>query len=179
MLWNDLYRQTLGLIPGYSAVAEQRPFVYIDSVEQSLHFIDTEENESRTYPVSTSENGLGNLSDSNQTPTGIHRIKQKIGAGQPKGMVFKGRESTGRISDEHDQRMMDEITSRILWLDGLEPGINQGGKNDSYSRYIYIHGTSDENRIGQPVSIGCIRMNNDDVIELFDNVLVNDLVIIR
>ncbi|MDH5355023.1 MAG: L,D-transpeptidase [Gammaproteobacteria bacterium] len=179
MLWDDLYRQTLSLVPGYSAVADQRPFIYIDSVRQCLHCIDIEESESKTYPVSTAEKGLGNRLDSNKTPFGVHRIKQKIGGAQPKGMVFKGREPTGRISDEYDQRMIDEITSRILWLDGLEKGVNKGGDHDSYSRYIYIHGTSDEKRIGQAVSIGCIRMNNDDVIELFDNVLVNDLVIIR
>lgn len=179
MLWDELHRQTLNLIPGYSAVADQRPFIYIDSVKQCLHCIDIEESESRTYSVSTAENGLGNRLDSNKTPFGVHRIKQKIGGGQPKGMVFKGREPTGRISSDHDQRLMDEITSRILWLDGLEKGINKGGAYDSYSRYIYIHGTSDEKRIGQPVSIGCVRMKNDDVIELFDNALVNDLVIIR
>ena len=73
----------------------------------------------------------------------------------------------------------DEITSRILWLDGMEEGVNKGGIHDSYERYIYIHGTSDERRIGQPVSIGCVRMKNVDVIELFDEVLISDLVIIR
>jgi lipoprotein-anchoring transpeptidase ErfK/SrfK len=78
-----------------------------------------------------------------------------------------------------DIRDKDEITSRILWLDGLEEGVNRGGDNDTYSRYIYIHGTTDEKRIGQPVSAGCIRMTNDDVIELFDEVLVDDLVLIR
>jgi lipoprotein-anchoring transpeptidase ErfK/SrfK len=66
-----------------------------------------------------------------------------------------------------------------MWLDGLEPGLNKDGVNDSFSRYIYIHGTSDERRIGEPVSLGCIRMTNKDVIELFDAVLVNDLVLIR
>ena len=94
-------------------------------------------------------------------------------------MIFKAREPTGRIFDPFDIREEDEITSRILWLDGMEPGVNQGGSNDTHGRYIYIHGTADENRIGQPVSIGCIRMTNDDVIALFDDVLVNDLVIIR
>ena len=78
-----------------------------------------------------------------------------------------------------DNREIDEITSRILWLDGLEEGINRGGPYDTFSRYIYIHGTSDEKRIGEPVSAGCIRMKNDDIVELFDEVLVNDLVIIK
>ena len=94
-------------------------------------------------------------------------------------MIFKGREPTGRIFDPIDIREKDEITSRILWLDGLEPGVNQGGSSDTHSRFIYIHGTSEEVKVGRPVSIGCIRMSNDDVIDLFDEVLVNDLVVIR
>jgi lipoprotein-anchoring transpeptidase ErfK/SrfK len=73
----------------------------------------------------------------------------------------------------------DEITSRILWLDGLEEGINHGGVYDTFDRFIYIHGTSDEKRIGEPVSAGCIRMKNKDIIELFNEVLVDDLVLIR
>ena len=93
-------------------------------------------------------------------------------------MVFKAREPTGNIADNLDNREQDQITSRILWLDGLEEGVNCGGVYDTYARYIYIHGTSDEKRIGEPVSAGCIRMKNDDVIELFDEVLVNDLVVI-
>ena len=94
-------------------------------------------------------------------------------------MVFEAREPIGRIARNLDNRDQDEITSRILWLDGLEQGVNRDGKCDTYSRYIYIHGTSDERRIGEPVSAGCIRMKNDDVIELFDDVLVNDLVLIK
>ena len=97
------------------------------------------------------------------------------------------RNSAGSMKDrrserggtKNDNREDDEITSRILWLDGLESGFNNGGVHDSYTRYIYIHGTSDEMRIGQPVSHGCIRMKNLDVIELFDEVLINDLVIIQ
>ena len=80
--------------------------------------------------------------------------------------------------DDLDNRERDEITSRILWLDGLEDGINLNGVYDTYARYIYIHGTSDEKRIGKAVSGGCIRMKNDDIIELFDDVMVNDLVLI-
>jgi lipoprotein-anchoring transpeptidase ErfK/SrfK len=94
-------------------------------------------------------------------------------------MIFEARKPTGRIASSLDNREKDEITSRILWLDGLQEGINKGGVYDTYSRYIYIHGTSDEERIGEPVSAGCIRMKNDDVIELFDEVLVDDIVVIR
>ncbi len=179
MRWEDLYPQVSELVPGNSALADERPFVFVDSMKQQLMLIDIDDSECKTYPVSTAAKGIGNLTNSNKTPFGLHKIKQKIGGGQPKGMVFKGRESTGRISDELDARLLDEITSRILWLDGLEPGVNRGGDRDSFERFIYIHGTSDEKRIGEAVSIGCIRMKNDDVIELFDELLVNDLVIIR
>jgi len=122
---------------------------------------------------------MGNRIDSYKTPFGIHRVRQKIGGGQPRGMVFEAREPVGRVAHDLDNRDQDEITSRIMWLDGLEQGVNRDGAYDTYSRYIYIHGTSDEKRIGEAVSAGCIRMKNDDVIELFEDVLVNDLVLIK
>jgi hypothetical protein len=179
MLWQDFYRQVLEKFPGNSTLADQRPFIFIEAHKQLLHWIDIDEAENKSYPVSTAANGLGNRIESNKTPIGIHRIKQKIGGGEPRGMVFKSREATGHVSDKTDNREEDEITSRILWLDGMEQGFNKGGVHDTYSRYIYIHGTSDEERIGQAVSHGCIRMKNQDVIELFDEVIVNDLVIIQ
>ena len=179
MLWQDIYRQVLEKFPGNNALADQRPFIRIDSRKQQLNWIDLDEAENKSYSISTAANGLGNRVDSNKTPIGIHRIKQKIGGGEPQGMVFKARVSTGQISNKTDNREEDEITSRILWLDGLEQGFNKGNVHDTYERYIYIHGTSDEKRIGQPVSHGCIRMKNQDVIELFDEVLVNDIVIIQ
>ena len=138
-----------------------------------------DELENKSFPISTAANGLGNQINSNKTPTGIHRIRQKIGGDAPAGMIFEAREPSGRICKNTDNREKDEITSRIMWLDGLEAGFNKGGVNDSFARYIYIHGTSDEKRIGRPVSHGCIRMTNKDVIELYDNALENDLVLIR
>lgn len=177
--WLDINREVAPRLHGNSALADQRPFIYIDSTRQQLHFVDIDEENNRSYRISTAENGMGNRIDSFKTPFGIHRIRKKIGGGQPRGMVFESREPCGRIARNLDNRDKDEITSRILWLDGLEEGVNQGGAYDTYERYIYIHGTSDEKRIGQPVSAGCIRMKNDDVIELFDEVLVNDLVLIR
>lgn len=180
MRWDDLYRQIVGLIPGGNlALADERPVIYIDCTKQLLHHIDFDADQNRIYHVSTAANGPGNIVGSHKTPLGVHRIKQKVGGGQPWGMIFKGREPTGRICDPNEIREDDEISSRILWLDGLEAGFNRGGDCDTFSRYIYIHGTSDEKRIGQPASVGCIRMKNDDVIELFDKVLVNDLVVIR
>lgn len=125
----------------------------------------------REYPVSTAKNGLGEMSGSYCTPRGRHRIAEKIGAGQPLFAVFKARVPTGEIwspelAAEYPGR--DWILTRILWLEGVERGRNRGGEVDTHDRYIYIHGTDEEHRIGQPVSHGCIRMKNRDVAELFD-----------
>jgi lipoprotein-anchoring transpeptidase ErfK/SrfK len=179
MRWRDVNREIATRLAGSAALADERPIMVIDSIRQQLHWIDIDDELNRCYPVSTAANGMGNQVDTYKTPIGIHRVRQKIGGGAPRGMVFEARKPSGRITGNLDNREQDEITSRILWLDGLEPGVNQGGDCDTYSRYIYIHGTSDEKRIGEAVSAGCIRMNNDDVIELFEDVLVNDLVLIR
>ncbi len=179
MLWHDLKREFAARLAGNPALADERPFIYIDSKQQQLHWIDIDAEHNRSYSISTAEKGMGNRAESYKTPVGIHRIRQKIGGGQPQGMVFEARQPTGKVVRDFDNREKDEITSRILWLDGLEGGHNCGGDCDTYSRFIYIHGTSDEKRIGEPVSAGCIRMRNDDVIELFEEVLVNDLVLIR
>lgn len=125
----------------------------------------------RKYPVSTSKLGIGSLQNSQKTPLGRHFIAKKIGAGAPSGMIFKNRISTGktaRINKTVRPSGEDHVTSRILWLKGLEPGKNQGGRVDSYHRFIYIHGTPDEGLIGRPASHGCVRMTNADVIDLFD-----------
>ena len=179
MQWPELYRLAAEKLDDNPALADQRPFVLIDSNEQRLYWIDRDAGASCSFPISTARNGMGNRIDSNMTPLGLHRIRQKIGAGEPQGMVFKGRVATGRVAANLDNREQDEITSRILWLDGLEEGLNRNGDCDTYARYIYIHGTSDEARIGEPVSAGCVRMCNLDVVELFDRVEVDDLVFIR
>ena len=132
------------------------------------------------YPVSTAERGTGNREGSLQTPLGLHRVDEKIGAGAPLGMIFRGRRPTGQqaeiLTGPNERAARDDVTTRILWLAGLEPGVNQGGDVDSKRRYIYIHGTPEEGRIGQPASHGCVRMTNEDVIELFDRVEVGALV---
>lgn len=179
MRWQDISREIAPRLRGNPALADERPIIYVDSGAQRLYWLDIEADNDRSYPVSTAANGIGNRVDSNRTPFGVHRVRQKIGGEQPRGMVFEARQPTGRIARNLDNRDKDEITSRILWLDGLEPGINRDGDFDTFSRYIYIHGTTDERRIGEAVSAGCIRMTNDDVIELFDEVLVDDLVLIR
>ena len=134
------------------------------------------------FPVSTARNGAGELADSFCTPRGTHRIAQKIGDDAPLFAVFKSRVATGEVWTpelEAADPGRDWILSRILWLDGLEPGKNQGGNVDSHDRYIYIHGTNEEDQIGKPVSHGCIRMRNADVVSLFDQVSVDTRVHIR
>jgi hypothetical protein len=136
----------------------------------------------RQWLVSTSRYGIGNRSGSNQTPLGAHYVRNKIGAGAEPLTIFRSRKNTGKIAEiENRPRATgdDYVTTRILWLSGLEPGKNQGGKVDSYSRYIYIHGTHEEGLIGQPASHGCIRMRNADVIELFDLLPSSSLVLIE
>lgn len=129
----------------------------------------------RQYPVSTAANGLGERDGSHCTPRGRHRIAEKIGAGAPLHAAFKGRKPTGEIWSpalDAAEPGRDWILTRILWLEGLEPGRNKGGSVDSHARYIYIHGTNEAHRIGTPASHGCIRMKNTDVAELFDLVQV-------
>jgi len=123
------------------------------------------------YSVSTALNGPGEQFGSEQTPRGRHYIRARIGGDQPQNAVFIGRRPTGEIysqdlADAHPNR--DWILSRILWLCGREPGKNRGGKVDSMRRYIYIHGTPDTEPMGVAKSHGCVRMRNQDVIELFD-----------
>jgi lipoprotein-anchoring transpeptidase ErfK/SrfK len=125
----------------------------------------------RQYPVSTAVNGPGEENGSLRTPRGRHRIAEKIGAGMPLYSAFRARVPTGEIwTPELDAANpgRDWILTRILWLEGLEAGKNRGGNVDTHDRYIYIHGTHEEHRIGTPASHGCIRMRNIDVAELFD-----------
>jgi hypothetical protein len=125
----------------------------------------------RDYPVSTSRYGPGELDGSQCTPRGLHRIRARIGTDQPRNAVFVGRRPTGEVySRELAGRFpgRDWILTRILWLCGEEPGRNRLGRVDSMRRYIYIHGTPDTEPMGMPFSHGCIRMRNDDVLELFE-----------
>ena len=158
----------------------RRPILFIDSGSQTLRLVKEDKAVASVYTVSTSRHGLGQQQDSYRTPSGWHRIAEKIGEGEPEGLVFRARQSTGQVCESYapGREEEDVITSRILWLDGLQPGFNRGGEVDSRNRFIYIHGTADEAHIGQAVSIGCVRMTNHDVIELFEQVEVGDLVLI-
>lgn len=136
----------------------------------------------KAYVISTSKRPPNTIEGSLGTPPGLHSIAKKIGDGQPPGIVFKGRVATGFHFNEVMDRTGDEtsnlITTRILWLKGLEAAKNQGPGVDSYDRYIYIHGTNHEDQLGERQSAGCVLMGNLDILELYDKVRVGDPVLI-
>jgi|TARA_B100001939_G_scaffold51526_1_gene40782 lipoprotein-anchoring transpeptidase ErfK/SrfK len=135
----------------------------------------------KSYPISSSKYGEGSTENSNMTPLGLHVIKEKIGTDVPINTLFISRINTKRtvnIENSRNKTKDDHITSRILWLDGLEEGKNKGKGVDSYSRYIYIHGTHEEGLIGEKASHGCIRMLNNDVIDLYNYVNIGTKVYI-
>ncbi|MEI2513325.1 cell wall-recycling L,D-carboxypeptidase ElsL [Acinetobacter soli] len=141
--------------------------IVVDLASQTLYL----PKQHKTYPISSGKNGIGEQENSGKTPRGWHRIAEKFGHTAPINAVFIARQPTGEVySDtlaaEHPDR--DWILSRILWLDGLEEGFNRGEGCDSKQRYIYIHGTPDTQPMGIPMSHGCIRMRNTDLIELFE-----------
>lgn len=145
--------------------------IAIDIPTQSLRLLDEAGRSLRGYPVSTSVKGPGERVDSLCTPRGRHIVRAKIGAGQPLGSVFRGRRPTGEVwthglDAQHPGR--DWMLTRLLWLSGCEPGFNRLGDVDTMRRYIYIHGAADTATMGQAASHGCIRMRNEDVLELFD-----------
>ena len=127
----------------------------------------------KKYRCSTSRFGIGEITGSNKTPRGLHRIAEKIGDGCPVGTVFKERKIVGYTSQGFPDA---SITTRIMWLEGLEPGFNRGGNVDSHDRYIYIHGTGDESTIGRPASHGCVHLAAEDLIPLYDKLPVGTLV---
>lgn len=148
-----------------------KPSIQINLKKQSLIL----ENGSlrETFSVSTARNGPGERINSECTPRGRHIIRLKIGHECPVNTVFAGRRPTGEIYSPTLAKAnpdRDWILTRILWLTGKEPGLNRGGDRDTLKRYIYIHGCPDEEPMGVPLSHGCIRMRNEEVIRLFDMV---------
>lgn len=149
-----------------------KPCLWVSILVQRLYRIDNGII-IREYPISTAHRGSGEIVGSGCTPRGWHTIRAKIGAGLPCRAVLVGRRPTGEIYDaglasRYPGR--DWILSRILWLSGLEIGLNRLGNVDTFRRFIYIHGSPDHLIDGRPGSCGCIRMRNADIIELFDQV---------
>lgn len=150
----------------------------IINIEKQTLSVYQQEMEICRYDISTAKNGIGSQQNSGCTPLGAHIIAEKIGGNQPINAVFVGRIPIGEIysaalSVQYPER--DWILSRILWLAGLEEGCNKGsneqGGCDTYQRYIYIHGTPDNEPMNIPLSHGCVRMRNQDIIELFEQVV--------
>ena len=142
---------------------------------QTLELLDDQDRLMRRYLVSTSSRGVGEKNGSYRTPRGRHIIRAKIGHGQPANTVFVERRPTGEIysaelASQFPRR--DWMLTRLLWLSGCEPGFNRLGEVDTMRRFIYLHGSPDTAVMGQPGSIGCVRMRNPDILELFDLVPV-------
>jgi len=149
-------------------------FLHISIADQRLYgFADGEL--LLRLPVSTALNGPGEINGSGCTPRGRHLVRARIGEGLPQGAILRGRRWTGEIwspalAEQFPGR--DWILSRILWLSGCEPGRNRLGTVDTFRRYIYLHGTPDTEPMGVPLSHGCVRLRNADLLELFARVPV-------
>lgn len=159
---------------------DPQAWIHIDLQRQSLALLRGDVVQA-SWPVSTALNGPGEQCDSGCTPRGEHRVRLRIGDGCPLNTVFVGRRPTGEVYDsclreQHPCR--DWILTRILWLTGSESGFNRGAGCDTLRRYIYIHGCPDEEPMGTPLSHGCVRMRNADIVALFDHVQAGMRVVI-
>jgi lipoprotein-anchoring transpeptidase ErfK/SrfK len=137
-----------------------------------------------TFVISTARAGVGCIQDSLQTPYGLHRVSEKIGSGADAGMVFKARKATGVHWQDWPTPEDNLITSRILWLEGMEAGVNAGTNAagqvvDTKARYVYLHGTNQVAKLGQPNSHGCILLSDADIINIFEIIPVGTPVLIR
>ena len=153
--------------------------IFVSIADQLLTFNSTKQ--VITYPVSTAKLGPGEKKNSYCTPRGKHIIRAKIGTNALRGEIFKSRRSTGEVylDSKKKEKTNDWILTRILWLSGMELGRNRLGNVDTMQRDIYIHGVPDDVPLNVPRSKGCINMNNDDVIELFDLVDIGTSVLIK
>lgn len=145
--------------------------INISIAQQQLILLGDNHQIMQQYSISSAKNGTGQQNGSFCTPLGKHIIRVKIGDGQPTNTVFIRRRPTGEIYTSELGRQFpkrDWILTRILWLSGCEQGFNRLGTVDTMRRYVYIHGSPDSVKMGQPGSIGCIRMRNHDLLELFD-----------
>ncbi len=130
------------------------------------------------YPISTASKGVGNIRGSWQTPTGRHHIAEKFGGSAPMHTVFVARKAVGHYRQGEDDPDKDWILTRIIRLSGAQVGFNRHGIHDTFQRYIYIHGTHQEEMLGTPASHGCIRMANLDIIALFEQCECGEIVYI-
>ena len=157
-----------------------KEIIFVSIEKQKLYHIKNNKIISE-FIISSSAYGTGNKAGSNKTPLGLHKVKEKYGENTPINGRMQGRVYYGEIAaiyKDNTKSKTDDVTTRILWLEGLEDGRNKGKGIDSFRRYIYIHGTSEEGRLGIPASHGCIRMKNKEVIDLYNKVAIGTLVLI-
>lgn len=152
----------------FASLSEQKYYLFAGEVLEKVYTIS-----SSRRPPSCVENSLG-------TPLGLHQIAEKIGEGAESGTVFRGRVSLGMCFWQmpEDEQQKNLITTRILWLDGLEQGVNRGQGVDTHARYVYLHGTNHEERLGTPDSHGCLLFSNADVVDLFNRTHSGSLLLI-
>ncbi len=150
----------VGVLPSCSSVKDTRSKIYVSVRDQRMILV-KDGNYVKSYPVSTSKFGVGSKRGSRRTPLGKMEVARKIGGGAPSGAVFKSRRRTGEVLRPNAPGR-DPIVTRILWLRGL-----QHHNGNTFQRYIYVHGTPEERKIGTPASYGCIRMKSRDVIDLY------------
>lgn len=175
------WRTTLDKLQSKFGLDSTQLVIFVNISRQKLYLV-KEENILKSYSVSTSKFEIGSQVGSNKTPQGVHRIAEKIGDGVKIGTIIKQGIITRRLAEIHtDSTDVNEdlVTTRLLWLQGLEKGLNKGKGVDSFQRRIYIHGTPEEGLIGKPASHGCIRMKNKDIVELFHLVSKGTLVDIQ
>ena len=178
--WISFAQQPIVQAKAYLGNQTFEEILFVSIKEQKLYHI---KNDTiiKEYVISSSAYGVGSEAGSNKTPLGLHKVNQKYGEktpinGRMVGRVFYGEIAT--IYKDNTKSKKDDVTTRILWLEGLEHGRNKGEGIDSFKRYIYIHGTSEEGRLGTPASHGCIRMKNKEVIDLYNKVAIGTLVLI-
>lgn len=165
----------------HSSISDSNRYINISIHAQTLSLYE-QDKPVREYRVSSALNGTGEQNGSGCTPRGQHKIRLKIGQDCAINTVFKGRRPTGEVFSQQLASVFPErdwILTRIIWLTGAEHGFNRGGEVDTLRRYIYLHGCPDSEPMGQPQSHGCIRMRNEDIMELFELVENNMPVIIN
>jgi lipoprotein-anchoring transpeptidase ErfK/SrfK len=178
--WSAVAQQPIAQAKAYLSNQAFEEILFVSIKEQKLYHI-KDDKIVKEYVISSSAYGTGNEAGSNKTPLGLHKVNQKYGDKTPINGRMVGRvfyEEIATIYTDSTKSKTDDVTSRIFWLEGLEKGKNKGDGIDSYKRYIYIHGTSEEGRLGNPSSHGCIRMKNKEVIVLYRLIEVGTLVLI-
>ena len=177
--------QLHAFIKQYMGINPSPSIVYVDTKKQTLSLIENDKVK-KTFVIATGKKGLGQQAKSFKTPLGLHRINEKIGEGVPKYGIFQKRQFVGDVwkKSPYTSHLKDYISTRILRLEGLQPGFNKGrdwmGRVvDTEQRAVYIHGTTMESKLGFPSTKGCVHMSAEDVIKFYNEVPVGTLVWIR